>query len=144
MEDLESFGKFALQILDTLQPYKNSAIGRSVMAPILKFSGVRVGPGRAIALGMKSLLFPSNNINSVRVPLVKNVCESVVNLAPDTFVVVPGQKGIGKTVAISTALRNKCGVVQINVDAGDSKEDIVRKSLKAIANLQCDSFISPH
>jgi hypothetical protein len=46
MEDLESFGKFALQILDILQPYKNSAIiGISVMAPILKFSGVRVGPG---------------------------------------------------------------------------------------------------
>jgi hypothetical protein len=103
MEDLESFGKFALQILDTLQPYKNSAIiGISVMAPILKFSGVRVGPGRATALGMKSLLLLSNNINSVRVPLVKNIWESMVNLAPDTFVVVSGQKGIGKTVAIST------------------------------------------
>ena len=144
MEDLESFGKFALQILDILQPYKNSAIiGISVMAPILKFSGVRVGPGRAIALGMKSLLFSSNNINSVRVPLVKNIWESVVNLAPDTFVVVSGQKGIGKTVAISTALRNKCGVVEVNVTAGDSADVIVRKALRAIANLQY-SFISPH
>ena len=144
MEDLESFGKFALQILDTLQPYNNSAIGISVMALILKFSGVRVGPGRAIALAMKSLLFPSNNINSVRVPLVKNIWESVVNLAPDTFVVVSVQKGIGKTVAISTALKNKCGVVQIDVDAGDSKESIVRKALRTIANLQYDFFISPH
>ncbi len=144
MEDLESFGKFALQILDTLQPYENSAIiGISVMAPIQKFSGVRVGPGRAIALGMKSLLFPSNNINSVRVPLVKNIWESVVNLAPDTFVVVSGQKGIGKTVAISTALRNKCGVVEVNVTAGDSADVIVEKSVKAIANLQY-SFVSPH
>jgi hypothetical protein len=97
MEDLESFGKFALQIEDTSQPYENSATGISVMAPILKFSGVRVGPGRAIALGMKSLLFPSNNINSVKVPLVKNIWESIVNLAPDTFVVVFDQKGIGKT-----------------------------------------------
>jgi hypothetical protein len=41
MEDLESFGKFVLQILDTLQPYKNTAIiGIIVMAPIVKFSGV--------------------------------------------------------------------------------------------------------
>jgi hypothetical protein len=38
MEDLESHGKFALQISNILQPYKNSAIvGISVMAPILKF-----------------------------------------------------------------------------------------------------------
>jgi hypothetical protein len=146
MEDPESFGKFALHILDILQPYKNSAIigTISVMAPILKITGVRVGPGRALALGMKSLLFPSSNIDSVRVDLMKKIWESVVNLAPDMFVVVSGQKGIGKTVAISTALRNKCGVVQIDVDAGDSKEAIVVKSLKAIANLQYDNFISPH
>jgi hypothetical protein len=146
MEDPESFGKFALHILDILQPYKNSAIIGTirVMAPILKISGVRVGPGRAIALGMKSLLFPSSNVDSVRVDLVKKIWESVINLAPDMFVVVTGQKGIGKTVAITTALRNKCGVVQIDVDAGDSKEAIVRKALKTIANLQYDSFISPH
>ena len=146
MEDPESFGKFALHILDILQPYKNSAIigTISVMAPILKISGVRVGPGRALVLGMKSVLFPSSNIPSVRVNLVKKIWESVVNLAPDMFVVVSGQKGIGKTVAISTALRNKCGVVEVNVTAGDSADVIVVKSLKAIANLQYDSFISPH
>jgi hypothetical protein len=88
-------------------------------------------------------LFPSNNINSVRVPLVKNIWETVVNLAPDTFVVVSGQKGIGKTVAISTALKNKCGVVEVNFTAGDSADVIVEKSLKAIANLQY-SFSSPY
>jgi hypothetical protein len=145
MEDPESFGKFALHILDFLQPYKNSAIigTISVMAPILKISGVRVGPGRALVLGMKSVLFPSSNIPSVRVNLVKKIWESVVNLAPDMFVVVSGQKGIGKTVAISTALRNKCGVVEVNVTAGDSADVIVEKSVKAIANLQY-SFVSPH
>jgi hypothetical protein len=63
---------------------------------------------------------------------VKNIWESIVNLAPDTFVVVSRQKGIGKTVAISTALRNKCGVVQIDVDAGDSKEDIENNCKLAI------------
>jgi hypothetical protein len=83
-----------------------------------KISGVRVGPGLQpgiwnLCCSVEQYTCKSGSGEK------KNLGELIVNLTPDMFVVVSGQKGIGNLWPVSTALKKRCGVSWSDVTAGD-------------------------
>jgi hypothetical protein len=135
---MEEFQKIIEVLSQTYVTFKTNSVysllGIGFATTVISIGGVRIGPGRALVLGLKSLIFSPPTPMSVRKSIVKNIRSEVFNMHRDNFLIVYGTIGIGKTVAVSTAMRNLVGVVQIDVDAGDSKERIMKKSLEAISN----------
>ena len=114
-----------------------------VVAPFLAGSylavylmlGGRVGPGRASVLAFKSYFQRSINPSSVRPSVVARIRKKISQVGPDEFVVVHGPEGVGKTVAVATAVRGQMGVIHVNIYGGDSSDEIVQKALRSVANV---------
>jgi hypothetical protein len=64
------------------------------------------------------------------------------NLGEDQYIVVTGQKGVGKSVVVNTATQRTCGVVDVTVEPGTPHKAIVMSALSEIANFRV-GFIDP-
>ena len=88
----------------------------------------KVGVGRAITLGMKSIFTPLNTV-SVRKHEIELVRQYLNNTRTnDQYVVVIGGKGLGKSCLVNTKLDeivyNVLGGSQINLDKLEAKRDM--------------------
>lgn len=129
---------------EALQTFANMATIASVIIPsIAVLAGVvpRVGPGRALALAVRSWVLRAKKV-SQRDDATHTLRNMLRNLGEDQYIVVTGQKGVGKTVVVNTATQRTCGVVSVPVAPGTLQDVIVMKALSEIANSRL-GFIDP-
>lgn len=101
----------------------------------------RAGPGRALALAVKSLTHvaktPSARFKEV------TALAGLLRVASSTqYIVVTGKKGVGKSVVVDTITQRTCGVTSIPVAPGSSQRTIVMDALSEVANSRI-SFVDP-
>ena len=108
--------------------------------------GVRLGPGRAFWLAMRSRFGSVRGLGdmpgSQRVGDVTALREGLANLQTNAYIVVSGPKGVGKSCAIATATKSMPSVVSIDVAQGTKQEVIVESGLRAITR-DSMQFINP-
>jgi hypothetical protein len=129
---------------EALQTFANMATIASVIIPSTAvLAGVvpRVGPGRALALAVRSWVLRAKKV-SQRDDATHTLRNMLRNLGEDQYIVVTGQKGVGKTVVVNTATQRTCGVVSVPVAPGTLQDVIVMKALSEIANSRL-GFIDP-
>jgi hypothetical protein len=129
---------------DALLTFANMSTIISVIIPSTAvLSGVvpRVGPGRALALAARSWMHRAKKV-SQRDDATRTLCGMLRNLGEDQYIVVTGQKGVGKTVVVNTATQRTCGVVSVPVAPGTPQKNIVADVLSEIANSRV-GFIDP-
>lgn len=92
----------------------------------------RVGPGRAIMLGLSSRLFLRAETVSQRRVEVEKVRMALSNANKDQYVVVAGSKGVGKTCIVETVTERTFGVVSVDVQPGKSHDEIKANVFTAV------------
>jgi len=96
----------------------------------------RAGPGRALALALRSRLARAPSPQSARAADVLALRETLANTSQGRYVVVQGPKGIGKSCVVETALQRTCGVVVVEVAPGAPKDAIVSSALASVAGVR--------
>lgn len=99
----------------------------------------RAGPVRAVALAARSWM-RSTDVVSLRTDASESLRGMLRNLGKYQYIVVTGQKGVGKSVIVNTVTQRTCGVVSVSVSPGKSQNDIVVKVLSEVANSRVGSF----
>jgi hypothetical protein len=86
----------------------------------------RKGPYRAWYLGRssKSWHAPVHSVRKAEMDLVRNKLSS---LSGESYVVVRGPKGVGKTCIVDSMLEKRPGVLRFEVDAGTTRIDIMNE-----------------
>lgn len=92
----------------------------------------RVGPGRALVLGLYTRLFLRANPVSQRTVEVERVRRALSIVGRDYYVVVAGPPGVGKTCVVKTATEKTFGVVSVRVAAATAEHTIVNDVLAAV------------
>ena len=131
-------------MVDTLQTIANMATIASVIIPTtMVLSGVvpRVGPGRALMLAVRSWVRHAD-IVSQRDEATHLLRRMLQNLGKNQYIVVTGQKGVGKSVVVNTATQRICGVVDVTVAPGTLQDVIVMSALSEITNSRL-GFVDP-
>ena len=131
-------------MVDTLQTIANMATIASVIIPTtMVLSGVvpRVGPGRALMLAVRSWVRHADLV-SQRDEATHLLRRMLQNLGKNQYIVVTGQKGVGKSVVVNTATQRTCGVVNVTVAPGTLRDVIVMKALSEITNSRV-GFVDP-
>ena len=93
----------------------------------------RVGPLRAIMLGLSSRLFLRANPVSQRVQELAKLREAFESRQKDMYSVVTGPKGVGKSCVVNTATEATFGVVTIGVQAATTEVTIVSDFAPSLA-----------
>jgi hypothetical protein len=96
----------------------------------------RAGPGRALALAMRSRLARAPSTQSARAADVMALRETLASTSQGRYVVVQGPKGVGKSCVVETALQRTCGVVVVKVAPGAREDAIVASALASIAGIR--------
>ena len=101
-----------------------------------KATGLRLGPARALALALRSRVFGVHTLKlrqqSQRATEVANLRKLLADLPKETYIVVSGPKGVGKSCIVASATRSMNSVVAIRVEPGTLEKDIVNAGLRAI------------
>ena len=98
----------------------------------LQLFDYRIGPGRALSLGVGSLCRWPLNPKSVRNSLVADINKRMSLASPGHYLAVYGPEGVGKSLAISTAVRGKIGVIHVDISTDDCTREIIKKSINAV------------
>ena len=96
----------------------------------------RAGPGRALALALRSRLARAPSPQSARAADVLALRETLASTSQGRYVVVRGPKGVGKSCVVETALQRTCGVVVVEVAPGAPKDAIVSSALASVAGVR--------
>ena len=108
-----------------------------------KFSGVTVGPGRAIGLLLRSKLRSRPDPSSVRFSEIETFLKKWKFLPKASYIVVVGSKAIGKSLMIESALARRGGIISSIVSPGEKLKDIVSSVQKSVALCGDFKFIDP-
>jgi hypothetical protein len=120
--------------LDSIN-FLNLSIGSSASALILGGFVPRVGPGRAVALALRSLFRSGPQFASRRTEDKIELLSLLNSLKQHQFIVCKGARGIGKSHMIQDALAHTFGVVQVTVSAGTNVDTILQRVHAQIANI---------
>ena len=97
-------------------------------------AGLRVGPMRAMTLAYKSRFFGGPlfrvSVRKSEIDRLRTDLDSLVDLA--SYVVVKGDKGIGKSCMIDTALHGMKGVVRTKISPDTSEVDVLKQCYRKI------------
>ena len=98
--------------------------------------GPRFGPGRACGLYLRSRLpidqLTEKSVRKDDVSFIRNKLS--LSHWGQRYLVVVGEKGVGKSLMLKTATAGYGGVVKITVRPGDSMDTIVSRALDAVIN----------
>ena len=127
MEQLDHFTSIAASI---------AAGTAAVAAPVAAFAAApRVGPLRALTLGLRSRLF-------MRAPRVSQRTQELASLRAklsfppsEQYIIVSGPKGVGKSCIVNTVMQETFGVVRVNVQPGSDMEKINTDVFDAISGI---------
>jgi hypothetical protein len=113
---------------------------------LLSLTGLvpRIGPGRAVWIAFRSRFAPKKIPESIRVVELRQIRKSISEKNfGQGYLVVTGDKGVGKSCLLSTSTSKTCGIINVKVEPGDKGKDIIRASLQNLVNMPFD-FIPPH
>lgn len=119
----------------------NLATIAALILPVAVVGGLvpRAGPGRAIVLALRSR-FRSADTASLRTNAMRTLRAMLVNVSKSAYIVVTGQKGVGKTVVVDSVTQKTCGVLSVAVAPGTPQDTIVTKVLSEVANSRLGFF----
>jgi hypothetical protein len=104
----------------------------------------RIGPGRAVWIALRSRFAPTKLPESIRDVELRQIRKSISEKNfGQGYLVITGDKGVGKSCLLSTSTNKTCGIINVKVEPGKSGDDIIRASLQSLVNLPFD-FIPPH
>lgn len=112
-----------------------AASAAAILGPAVLLCGPRVGPARALILGLRSRLFGWTGAVSQRTEDVAFLRERLPLANKDMYFVVSGPKGVGKSCIVNTAMQRTFGAVKLAVAPGQGVNDIVSDALKAITGV---------
>ena len=109
----------------------------SIVASVAAFAAAlgvvpRLGPGRALALGLASRLFRRAAVASARTADVAVLRSLLAASCRGQYIVVAGPKGVGKSCAVASATQLTSGVVTVRVPAGTSEPAILSDVFTAL------------
>jgi hypothetical protein len=113
---------------------------------LLSLTGLvpRIGPGRAVWIAFRSRFAPNKLPESIRVVELRQIRKSISEKNfGQGYLVITGDKGVGKSCLLSTSTNKTCGIINVKVQPGKSGDDIIRASLQSLVNMPFD-FIPPH
>ena len=114
---------------------------------ILSLTGLvpRIGPGRAVWIAFRSRVASKRLPESIRDVELRQIRKSISEKNfGQGYLVITGDKGVGKSCLLSTSTNNTCGIINVKVPPGKSGDDfIIRASLQSLVNMPFD-FIPPY
>jgi hypothetical protein len=103
----------------------------------------RIGPGRAVFVALRSRFAfkpVPESLRSAEIELLKS--RLAENDFGQSYLVLTGEKGVGKSCLLRTVTSKTLGVITVKVPAKQDEETIVKKTLQRLTRLQFD-FIPP-
>ncbi len=113
------------------------ALGGSI---VIQF-GPKLGPLRALILALRSKVSFAPERYSQRTTDVAKLRSIIERLPKDDFIRVYGEKGVGKSTIIDTAVAHRVGVLRLSLDNCLSRQDVRTSVHRALAGLPL--FLDP-
>ncbi|KAI9317830.1 hypothetical protein BDR26DRAFT_905324 [Obelidium mucronatum] len=131
----ESLFQFAT-VLGPLLPYIGTSVGTLGLASFAQ-AVPRLGPLRAVWIASRSRFLQSQPIQSVRDKelqlLRKDIAEKNWG---QKYIIVSGEKGVGKSCLIDTAVYKTCGIIRIKAQPGEKEKEIIENALRGLTGLR--------
>ena len=103
----------------------------------------RIGPGRAIWIALRSRFAFKPNPESLRFAEIKLLRSMIARKDfGQSYLVVTGEKGVGKTCLLNTVTSKTAGVIKLKALPSDNERTIIKNALQRLTRLPFD-FISP-
>ena len=95
----------------------------------------RIGPGRAVWIALRSRFAFKPNPESLRFAEIK-LLRSMISDKDygQSYLVVTGEKGVGKTCLLNSVTSKTAGVIKLEVQPGQSQNTIIEHTLRELAN----------
>jgi hypothetical protein len=103
----------------------------------------RIGPGRAVWIALRSRFAFKPNPESLRFAEIKLLRSMIAKKdIGQSYLVVTGEKGVGKTCLLNTVTSKTAGVIKLEAQPGHSEDTIIKNALQRLTRIQFD-FIPP-
>jgi hypothetical protein len=103
----------------------------------------RIGPGRAVWIALRSRFAFKPNPESLRFAEIKLLRSKIVDKdIGQSYLVVTGEKGVGKTCLMNTVTSKTAGVIKVEAQPRHSEDTIIKNALQRLTRIQFD-FIPP-
>jgi hypothetical protein len=103
----------------------------------------RIGPGRAVWIALRSRFAFKPNPESLRFAEIKLLRSMLADKDfGQGYLVVTGEKGVGKTCLLNTVTSKTAGVIKLEAQPGQSQDIIIKNTLQRLTRIPFD-FIPP-
>jgi hypothetical protein len=100
----------------------------------------RVGPGRAAWIALRSRFGCKPNHESLRVDELKLLRSMIAEPLGQGFLVIAGEKGVGKTCFLRTVINKTPGVITIKALPSQNAHTIIKNVLRKLTGMPFDFF----
>jgi len=112
---------------------------------VISASGLipRIGPGRAVWIALRSRFAfkpVPESLRSVEIKLLKSRIAD--NDFGQGYLVITGEKGVGKTCLLNTVTSKTAGVIKVEAQPGHTQDTIIKNTLMELTRIKLD-FIPP-
>ncbi len=95
----------------------------------------RIGPGRAVWIALRSRFAFKPNPESLRFAEIKLLRTMITDKNfGQSYLVVTGDKGVGKTCLLNTVTSKTAGVIKVKAQPQHSEDTIIKNTLQELAN----------
>ena len=103
----------------------------------------RIGPGRAIWIALRSRFAFKPNPECLRSAEIKLLRRMIADKDfGQSYLVVTGDKGVGKTCLLNTVTSKTAGVIKLEAQPGQSQDTIIKNTLQRLTRIPFD-FVPP-
>lgn len=103
----------------------------------------RIGPGRAVWIALRSRFAFKPNPESLRVAEIKLLRSMIADKDfGQSYLVVTGDKGVGKTCLLNTVTSKTAGVIKLDAQPSDNERTIIKNTLQRLTRIPFD-FVPP-
>jgi len=103
----------------------------------------RIGPARAVWIALRSRFAAKPIPESLRFAEIKLLRRMIADKnSGQNYLVVTGEKGVGKTCLLNTVTSKTAGVIKVKAQPGQSQDTIIKNTLQELTRIQFD-FIPP-
>ena len=98
----------------------------------------RIGPGRAVSIALRSRFASKPVPESLRLAEIQQIKGMISKAQSQSYVVVTGVKGVGKTCLINTVTSKTPGVIKVKAYPGQNVDSILKNALQRLTGLSFD------